>query len=186
VPVAGWDFSWFDGRATEERLSRGYAVLLSGRIGQAQAVLDIQTGGGEVLASAVRHSGADDGRPQPLAATESWPPNVALARRALEPLGGVAVEVSDDAGLPFPDASSADPDGPGRSACRSRCSECTCCSARTYRQLTGPSRACAPARRPQQCPAQGDELEAIGHRLLDRGARRDAPEEDKCRTDQRA
>ena len=40
-----------------------------------------------------------------LAATESWPPNVELARRALEPLGGHVVQVDDDAPLPFPDVS---------------------------------------------------------------------------------
>ena len=39
-----------------------------------------------------------------LAATESWPPNIALARRILEPLGGIVMEVADDADLPFPPA----------------------------------------------------------------------------------
>jgi SAM-dependent methyltransferase len=95
VPVAGWDFSWFDGRATEERPSWGYARMMAGRMAQASAALDIQTGGGEVLA----------GIPQPpsvLAATESWPPNVEIARRNLAPLGGRVVQVADDAGLPFP------------------------------------------------------------------------------------
>jgi SAM-dependent methyltransferase len=104
VPVAGWDFSWFDGRATEERPSWGYARLLSERIGQADAVLDIQTGGGEVLAEAVRRSAADAGRPRLLAATESWAPNVELARRALEPLGAAVAKVDDDEPLPFPAA----------------------------------------------------------------------------------
>jgi hypothetical protein len=50
VPVAGWDFSWFDGRATEERPAWGYARLMAGRIARARAGLDVQTGGGEVLA----------------------------------------------------------------------------------------------------------------------------------------
>jgi SAM-dependent methyltransferase len=102
VPVAGWDFSWFGGRATEERPPWGYGALLTERLGRAQAALDIQTGGGEVLAGALRRSSA---RPAVLAATESWPPNVAVARRNLEPLGGVVAEVADDAGLPFPAAS---------------------------------------------------------------------------------
>jgi hypothetical protein len=31
VPVAGWDFSWFDGRASEERPAWGYSRLLSER-----------------------------------------------------------------------------------------------------------------------------------------------------------
>jgi SAM-dependent methyltransferase len=116
VPLAGWDFSWFHGRASEERPAWGYARLLSGRLPRAQAVLDVQTGGGEVLAGALW---AAAGRPEPaggrsepaaggpavLAATESWPPNVALARRNLAPFGGDVAEVADDARLPFPPAS---------------------------------------------------------------------------------
>ncbi len=99
VPVDGWDFSWFDGRATEERPPWGYARLLSEHIAEARAVLDVQTGGGEVLAEAVRCS-------QPLlAATESWPPNLALARRALAPMHGIVVAAADEAALPFRDES---------------------------------------------------------------------------------
>ena len=50
VPVEGWDFSWFDGRATEERPPWGYARLMEERMATATAALDIETGGGEVLA----------------------------------------------------------------------------------------------------------------------------------------
>ncbi|MEU7717845.1 methyltransferase domain-containing protein [Streptomyces tibetensis] len=49
VPTQGWDFSWFEGRATEARPSWGYAVSMAERLGRASAVLDLQTGGGEVL-----------------------------------------------------------------------------------------------------------------------------------------
>ena len=72
-PVAGWDFSWFEGRATEERPSWGYSGLLAERMGHAQAALDVQTGGGEVLAG-IPHP------PPVLVATESWRPNVEVAR----------------------------------------------------------------------------------------------------------
>jgi SAM-dependent methyltransferase len=97
VPVEGWDFSWFDGRATEERPPWGYARLMGERGRHARAVLDIQTGGGEVTAAALR------GGPGPsvLAATESWPPNVEIARRNLADLGGTVAAVADDADLPF-------------------------------------------------------------------------------------
>lgn len=106
VPVEGWDFSWFNGRATEERPSWGYARLLSDRIRRSDAVLDIQTGGGEVLASAVRAARTATGTgPAVLVATESWPPNLALAQRALAPLGGVVVGAADDMDLPLADAS---------------------------------------------------------------------------------
>jgi SAM-dependent methyltransferase len=102
VPTEGWDFSWFEGRATEERPSWGYARLLSERLGRASAVLDIQTGGGEVIAAALRASARVPAR---IAATESWPPNAELARRNLAPFGGAVAQVDDDAPLPFEDRS---------------------------------------------------------------------------------
>jgi len=106
VPVEGWDFSWFDGRATEERPAWGYARQLSERIGRADAVLDIQTGGGEVFGGAVRAArAAGSGGPDVLVATESWPPNLALAARALAPLGGMVVGAADEGDLPFGDTS---------------------------------------------------------------------------------
>jgi SAM-dependent methyltransferase len=40
--------------------------------------------------------------PPVLAATESWPPNVEIARRNLAPLRARVAQVADDAGLPFP------------------------------------------------------------------------------------
>ena len=95
VPAEGWDFSWFDGRASEERPPWGYARMMAERMARAQAALDIQTGGGEVLAQVTQP-------PPVLAATESWPPNVAIARRNLAPLGAAVAEVADDADLPFP------------------------------------------------------------------------------------
>ncbi len=96
VPVEGWDFSWFDGRATEERPAWGYARLMATHMAKATSALDIQTGGGEVLASI-------PAAPPTLCATESWPPNIAIARRNLAPLNGHVVESADSAGLPFAD-----------------------------------------------------------------------------------
>jgi SAM-dependent methyltransferase len=98
VPVEGWDFSWFEGRATEERPAWGYSRLIAERLGRAQAALDIQTGGGEVTAGALRTATRT---PEVVAATESWPPNVQIARRNLAPFGGTVSEVADGAGLPF-------------------------------------------------------------------------------------
>ncbi|WP_432092167.1 class I SAM-dependent methyltransferase [Streptomyces sp. bgisy100] len=94
-PTEGWDFSWFTGRATEQRPSWGYARLLADRAATAEAALDIQTGGGEVLASLPV-------APPVVAATESWPPNVDIARRNLARFGATVAEVDDRAGLPFP------------------------------------------------------------------------------------
>ncbi|WP_405487234.1 class I SAM-dependent methyltransferase [Streptomyces sp. NBC_00096] len=96
VSVDGWDFSWLDGRATEQRPSWGYQRLLGERLAQVRSVLDIQTGGGEVLAGA--------GPLPPLTvATESWPPNIGKATRLLHPLGAVVVADADEPPLPFGD-----------------------------------------------------------------------------------
>ncbi|MFC4372642.1 class I SAM-dependent methyltransferase [Nocardia halotolerans] len=97
APVAGWDFSWLDGRATEQRPSWGYQRLMSARLGAATAALDIQTGGGEVLAGAAMF-------PPTMVATESWPPNIAEATALLHPRGAVVVADPDEPPLPFADA----------------------------------------------------------------------------------
>jgi len=96
--VEGWDFSWLDGRATEQRPSWGYQRLLRGKLAAATAALDIQTGGGEVLAGA----GAEN-FPPTLVATEGWPPNLAKATALLHPLGAVVVADHDEPPLPFAD-----------------------------------------------------------------------------------
>lgn len=49
VPTEGWDFSWFEGRATEARPSWGYARTAGDRLTWANTALDVQTGGGEVF-----------------------------------------------------------------------------------------------------------------------------------------
>ncbi len=95
-PVEGWDFSWFDGRASEERPSWGYARLIGERMAGVRAGLDIDTGGGEVLASIPR-------APELLVATEAWLPNVPVAAANLAPLGGRVVAGSEHDGLPFAD-----------------------------------------------------------------------------------
>ncbi|MET9091843.1 class I SAM-dependent methyltransferase [Streptomyces cyaneofuscatus] len=97
VSVDGWDFSWLEGRATEQRPSWGYARAMAGRLGEARAALDIQTGGGEVLAAAPN-------LPPVTVATESWPPNIARATALLHPLGAVVVADEDEPPLPFGDA----------------------------------------------------------------------------------
>ncbi len=97
APTEGWDFSWFDGRATEERPSWGYARLMGERLARAEAALDLDTGGGEVLNLAPK-------LPPLTAATEGWPPNVEKATRLLGPRGVVVVAARADAPLPFADA----------------------------------------------------------------------------------
>ncbi|WP_175411859.1 class I SAM-dependent methyltransferase [Streptomyces sp. TRM64462] len=96
APTEGWDFSWFEGRATEARPSWGYQRSMGERMARASAALDIQTGGGEVLAGIPR-------RPPLCVATEAWPPNVAKATALLHPLGTVVVAAPEEPPLPFAD-----------------------------------------------------------------------------------
>ncbi|PZF98986.1 class I SAM-dependent methyltransferase, partial [Micromonospora deserti] len=98
APLPGWDFDWLAGRATEERPPWGYARLVAARMAGAAAALDVDTGGGGVLAE-VPHP------PRLLVATESWPPNVAVARRTLGRVGATVVAVTPHSPLPFRDAS---------------------------------------------------------------------------------
>jgi SAM-dependent methyltransferase len=95
--VTGWDFSWLDGRATEERPPWGYQKLMGERIGRAEVALDIQTGGGEVLAGVPQRAS------RAMVATESWPPNVRRAQRSLRDKGVVVVADEDRPPLPFAD-----------------------------------------------------------------------------------
>ncbi|OON81376.1 class I SAM-dependent methyltransferase [Streptomyces tsukubensis] len=94
--VDGWDFSWFEGRATEARPSWGYARSMGERMARATAALDIQTGGGEILAGVAE-------LPKLTVATEGWPPNVAKATELLRPRGVAVVADEEEPPLPFAD-----------------------------------------------------------------------------------
>jgi hypothetical protein len=96
--VTGWDFGWLNGRATEERPPWGYAQLLATRLAQVGSALDIDTGGGEVVAEA----GA---LPARMCVTESWPPNARRARVVLGSRGVEVYETTPGAPLPFYDQS---------------------------------------------------------------------------------
>jgi SAM-dependent methyltransferase len=94
APIEGWDFSWLEGRATEERPSWRYSGLLADRSSRSSSLLDLQTGGGELL-SRLPHV------PVLTVATEGWEPNVKAAARRLR--GRALVVAATDAGpeLPF-------------------------------------------------------------------------------------
>jgi SAM-dependent methyltransferase len=98
VDVSGWSFDWLHGRATEERPPWGYSGLLAARLGRAASALDIDTGGGEIIAGAPR-------LPARMVVTEGWRPNVELARDRLAPRGVDVVFVEPGEPLPFPDRS---------------------------------------------------------------------------------
>jgi SAM-dependent methyltransferase len=97
VDVSGWDFSWLEERATEERPPWGYQKLMGEKIGRATLALDIQTGGGEVLAGIPQRAS------KAMVATESWPPNIKRAQENLRGKGVVVVANEDQPPLPFAD-----------------------------------------------------------------------------------
>lgn len=97
VEVAGWSFDWLDGRATEERPPWRYSRLLATRLAQASSALDIDTGGGEIIAEVPR-------LPARMVVTEGWPANAERARGLLSRRGVEVVPVEQGRALPFGDA----------------------------------------------------------------------------------
>jgi SAM-dependent methyltransferase len=98
---AGWDFFHLAGRMVEEQPPWSYADRAGELMHRADSVLDLGTGGGERLLGMREHW------PAQVAATEGYPPNLALATARLSPYG---VEVkgaeSDESTiLPFAGAS---------------------------------------------------------------------------------
>lgn len=95
APIEGWDFSWLEGRATEERPTWRYSQRVAERAASATRMLDLQSGGGELLAGLPE-------LPPLLVATEGYLPNVSIAGRRLRPRGAWVV-ATDDArqSLPF-------------------------------------------------------------------------------------
>ncbi len=81
-PIRGWDFSWLrdQGRIRSTLLPWDYTHLVSRKAADSPDLLDIGTGGGEILASLPSH-------PPLSVATESYAPNVLVAARRLTPLG---------------------------------------------------------------------------------------------------
>lgn len=95
--IHGWDFSHIAGRyAEEESLPWDYREAVLRHLTPEAQLLDIDTGGGEFLLS-LNHPDANT------AATENYPPNVALCAETLLPLG-IDFRPGDGNGpLPFED-----------------------------------------------------------------------------------
>ncbi|QQN81514.1 class I SAM-dependent methyltransferase [Bacillus toyonensis] len=96
---SGWDFSFISetGRMKSEPLSWSYGSTAFQLIQHAKSMLDMGTGGGELLSMLQPF-------PPTIYATEGYAPNVPIARKKLEPLGVIVVEVKDDDALPLQDA----------------------------------------------------------------------------------
>ena len=97
APFAGWDFSYLDGRMIEAQPPWSYPDLARAAVAQAEDVLDIATGGGEVLASFAPFPGR-------ATAVEGYAPNLPVARARLAPLGVQVFEANTASGMPFEDA----------------------------------------------------------------------------------
>lgn len=95
---SGWDWSYLDGRMVESPLGWDYRQIVFERLRAVQSLLDIGTGGGEFLAALQPF-------PPQTFATESYPPNIVVAQRTLEPLGVKVIGVREEDPLPFDDNS---------------------------------------------------------------------------------
>lgn len=97
--IRGWDFSHIAGRYSEEEdLPWDYGAIVQEALRPDDRILDWDTGGGEFLLS-LQHPAENT------AATEGYPPNVALCRERLLPLGIDFREAADCARIPYEDAS---------------------------------------------------------------------------------
>ena len=84
APIAGWDFTFLQGRTEGQPLPWDYQQVAAGLVAGARWVLDVDTGGGEVFSS-LRP-------PQGSVAVEPHHPNLTIAARRLQPLGVEVVE----------------------------------------------------------------------------------------------
>jgi len=85
APFVGWDFSWLGNRLVTSSLPWDFTATVRDALGASSCALDMETGGGERLASMPR-------RPDCVVATEPWPPNVQVAAERLGPLGVFVVQ----------------------------------------------------------------------------------------------
>jgi len=98
MPFSGWDFSSFGDRWKTSDPAWDYPALARSRMLGIQSMLDLDTGGGELLASFAPF-------PPHTWATESYPPNISVARQNLEPMGVQVISDYTDASIPLPSSS---------------------------------------------------------------------------------
>jgi SAM-dependent methyltransferase len=101
IPFCGWDLSVLGDRLMVEPPPWSFEQVVDAEAIRAASMLDMGTGGGEWL--------SDRRHPARTIATESWPPNVAVAAGRLGPLG-IAV-VQDEGAVDNADQASRKPRG---------------------------------------------------------------------------
>jgi len=90
----GWDFSYIKNRVKREPLSWNYCDIVNTYRKNSQKLLDMGTCGGEFLLT-LKHPYENT------AVTEAYPPNVALLKESLQPLGIDVRQIFNDDDLPF-------------------------------------------------------------------------------------
>lgn len=98
LPFSGWDFSILGNRWKTNEPYWNYPSLARQHMQSIHSMLDLDTGGGELLSSLAPF-------PPQAWATESYPPNIPVAKQRLQPYGvQVISEYTDDA-IPLPASS---------------------------------------------------------------------------------
>ena len=100
--MQGWDFSYVKGRRHSDRHPWDYSNMICSMLNGVHDMLDIDTGGGEVLLG-LRERATD--WPDRVCATEGYKPNVAVATRNLQSIGVEVFECESVDKLPFEDES---------------------------------------------------------------------------------
>jgi SAM-dependent methyltransferase len=95
--MSGWDWSYVERRYSEGQTPWDYREKVQAHLQPNLTLLDMGTGGGELLASMAP-------LPNNTWATEGYPPNIPIARARLSPLGVTVVPVEGDL-LPLTDGS---------------------------------------------------------------------------------
>ena len=93
TPFEGWNFSYINGRLVDSPLPWNYRSIILPYVLESNCLLDIGTGGGEFLSRLPF--------PKRTFATESYIPNVGIAKNRLDPLGINVKQITSDSNLPF-------------------------------------------------------------------------------------
>ena len=96
IPFKGWDFSHLKNRLIEENTPWNYISIAKRLIKQSKSMLDMGTGGGEILSKLGPF-------PSSTKAIEGYKQNIPVARKRLEPLGIEVIEANEISNLPFKD-----------------------------------------------------------------------------------
>jgi len=98
LSFSGWDFSMIGDRWKTSEPSWNYPDLARRHMHGIRSMIDLDTGGGELFSSFAPF-------PPHTWATESYPPNIPVAKNRLEPLGVQVISEYTDAAIPLPDSS---------------------------------------------------------------------------------